>query len=150
MMSPTINHYLSHQKESEMSDVKMSDLKRFEMTLEVTSAEGSQVFACFADSELEARLKLGRGQCEIIEQIIEVIGLDAEPVEIVESDDISSRLASDKLSNAQELIAKLQADNELLREALESAQRGLAHSNYQFVKECVQLSDKALAATAKG
>ncbi len=47
----------------------------------------------------------------------------------------------------QELIVKQAAQIKLLREALESAKRGLAHSNYQFVKECVQLADKALEAT---
>ncbi|WP_274882422.1 hypothetical protein [Vibrio harveyi] len=73
----------------------MSNLKRFEMSVEVTAVDGSQVFACMAENETEAEQMFKRGECEIIDQQIEVLGLEKTPFAIEESEDISSRLASD-------------------------------------------------------
>lgn len=94
----------------------MSELKNYELTLEASAFDGYQVFACRASSELEARLMLKTGQCEIIESNIEVVGLGKEPIEISESDDITSRLL-------QDVNSKLTAENKRLRELLKQVSK---------------------------
>lgn len=89
-------------------------LKRYELTLEVNSVEGSQVFACVARSEFEAQLKLSRGECEIIDQSLEVLGLDKEPIEVVESNDISSRLLSDLFAEQSTELEQLRKERDEL------------------------------------
>lgn len=85
----------------------MSELKRFEITVEATAFDGSQVFACMADSELEARLKYSRGECEIIEHTVEVLGL-GEIMCVDESNCIASRLPQDIESKQAERIKELE------------------------------------------
>jgi hypothetical protein len=87
----------------------MSYLKKYELVIEANAFDGSQTFACFADSELEAKLKFGRGECEIIDEQIEVLGLNREPIDIYESDDISSRLSQDLLQLKDEEIEELKS-----------------------------------------
>ena len=86
----------------------MSNLKRFEMSVEVTAVDGSQVFACMAENETEAEQMFKRGECEIIDQQIEVLGLESSPFAIEESEDISSRLASDRANAYFERIKELE------------------------------------------
>ncbi|HDM8198715.1 TPA: hypothetical protein P0E36_004899 [Vibrio harveyi] len=86
----------------------MSNLKRFEMSVEVTAVDGSQVLACMAENETEAELMFKRGECEIIDQQIEVLGLEETPFEIEESEDISSRLGQDVIAIHQERIKELE------------------------------------------
>jgi len=85
----------------------MGKLKMFEITLEANSFDGNQVFACYATDEQEAMLKLKRGECDIIESNIEVLGLDKVPIDIMESDDITSRLLSDVCERQDKEIKEL-------------------------------------------
>ena len=97
----------------------MSDLKMYEITLEVESVDGNQVFGCYAHSEEEARLKLKNGECDIIEESIEVLSLNDKPIDVFESKCIKSRLTSDMLSEKGVEIAQLKADKAELLELLE-------------------------------
>lgn len=98
----------------------MSNLKMFEITLEATDFDGHQVFACYAVDKRNALLKLKSGDCDIIESNVEVIGLNDEPVDIIESSDISSRLSSDISYIRGQRIATLEA-------ALTEAHRVILH-----------------------
>lgn len=96
----------------------MSGLKMYEITLEVESVDGDQVFGCYAHSEEEARLKLKNGECDIIEKSIEVLSLNDKPIDVFESKCIKSRLPSDMLSEKDVEIDQLKADKEELVESL--------------------------------
>jgi hypothetical protein len=85
--------------------------KKYELEIEAKDFYGYQTFACEAESELEARDMFRRGMCEIIDVQIEVLGLEHEPMNIIESDDISSRLP-------QDLMARLTEENKRLLAAL--------------------------------
>lgn len=73
------------------------ELKKFEISVEVNHVDGYQVFACLAENETIALEKLKSGDCNIIDQELEVVGLEKQPIEIIESEDISSRLPSDRI-----------------------------------------------------
>lgn len=96
----------------------MSKLKMFEITLEANSFDGSQVFACYAIDEQDAMLKLKRGECDIIESNIEVLGLDKVPIDIMESDDITSRLLIDVNARQHATITKQAEQLKMLRKEL--------------------------------
>ncbi len=81
----------------------MSNMKKFELYVECTSVNGYQVFACEAENEQAAKQMFRDGQCVIIDEQLEVVGLHHHPSVIEESDDISSRLRSD---TEQELEAE--------------------------------------------
>lgn len=101
----------------------MSELKRFELTVEANNFEGSQTFACYAYSKSDAKDRFRNGECAIIDESIEVLGLEREPTEIEESDDISSRLWSDVAESKDVEIAKLQAEKaELVKFVTEIAE----------------------------
>lgn len=90
----------------------MESLKKWELLVEANSFDGSQTFACEAVDEEEALAKFKAGLCEIIEVNIEVIGLDENPFDIEESDDITSRLSNDINDRLVEENAALKADRE--------------------------------------
>lgn len=84
---------------------------KYEMTVEANSFDGSQVFACEADSPEEAVAKF---KADIIEVNIEVLGLDADPYDVQESTDITSRLSQDViLAQAAEVKRLTAALNEV-------------------------------------
>lgn len=85
----------------------MSDMKKWELVVEANSFDGSQTFACEAETKEDALAKFKSGLCEIIEVNIEVIGLDEEPIDIEESTCIQSRLSQDVISRMAEEIAEL-------------------------------------------
>lgn len=72
---------------------------KFEIIVSVENVEGTQTFACEADNASEALDKFNSGQCDIIDEDLEVCGIGTpEPDCIFESDDISSRLPGDVLN----------------------------------------------------
>ena len=86
------------------------ELKRYEITVEASAVYGNQVFACFAYSELDAKDKFNLGECELIDQELEVQDFDCNSINIEESDDISSRLLSDQLLNAELEVDRLRRE----------------------------------------
>ena len=102
------------------------ELKKFELEVECTAFDGSQTFACTATSEKEALEKFESGDCQIIDQNIEVIGLEKKPFSIEESDDISSRLASDRAVLAHTKILSLEAE---LKRAIDIIEAGDRYGN---------------------
>ncbi len=85
----------------------MSDMKKWELIVEANSFDGSQTFACEAETKEDALAKFKSGLCEIIEVNVEVIGLDEEPMDIEESECIESRLSHDFISCMAEENKKL-------------------------------------------
>ncbi len=106
-----------------------SNLKRYELSVECTAIEGSQTFACFASSESEAKQLFREGKCEIIDEQLEVIGLEAKPFEITESDDISSRLLGDQLAKQSAELESLKSELVNAAEEIESLRQELEEVN---------------------
>lgn len=72
--------------------------KVYEITVAVSCVEGFQVFACKADSPGEAEAKFDAGECTIVEEDLEVVGLEKEITSIEEVEEIKSRLLVDLLN----------------------------------------------------
>lgn len=86
----------------------MSNLKKFEIVESVGHCEGTQTFACFAESEEEALLKHKHGKSELISDDVEVQDFSGSP-EVFESDDISSCLLSDRVTELEKMLDKANA-----------------------------------------
>lgn len=99
------------------------NLKKYELVVECTSIEGNQTFACYAENAGDARRKFRSGECQIIDEQLEVIGLDSEIEQIYESDDISSRLPSDVISSLEKEIQTLKENRAKALEVIEAAIR---------------------------
>lgn len=84
----------------------MSELKKYELTVECTSFNGSQTFACYAENETQALNLFKAGKCVIIDEQIEVLGLEEDSLEIIESNNIDSRLPSDVICELSNTIAE--------------------------------------------
>ena len=97
----------------------MSDMKKWELIVEANSFDGSQTFACEAETKEDALAKFKCGLCEVIEVNIEVVGLDEEPIDIEESTCIQSRLSQDVISRMTEEMAELRGDSDKLSEAIQ-------------------------------
>lgn len=82
-------------------------LKNYEITVNVKVESGTQTFACVAESEEDALDKLQSGQCEIIDESLEVSDVDDSSAEVIESRDISTRLPSDKMYLLLDAIEKI-------------------------------------------
>ncbi|CAL9963663.1 hypothetical protein VPHK250G1_0080 [Vibrio phage K250 g1] len=84
-------------------------MKKWELIVEANSFDGSQTFACEAETKEDALTKFKAGLCEIIEVSVEVLGLDEEPMDIEESECIESRLSQDVISRIAEENSKLKS-----------------------------------------
>lgn len=92
---------------------KGGNMKKYEMVYEANNFDGHQIFACEADNEEEAKEKFKAGECDIVEQSIEVLSL-GELHDIYEVDDIENRLpchllavACDELEESKKIVTEM-------------------------------------------